>query len=992
MTIKYQIAKVKRIPLLLVFVIFLSSIISLVSPSMGFAATNDFSQTSVSITPEKQSESASYYTILSGCFWHSITNNGSIEDDTSNPGTSKWFSSSENAVYMDGKKSTCSDVATAAVALWGWSNYAAFLTDAGCPHKDFQYTCNSDGATRSNNLRLAVLKQVYPDLYNTAVKNNNKATDEIPLGNAALYIRYANIFTNQCSPVNKGTMTELATIDPIVYGHITDNAYTTGFGTAGGTTYNEATTVYTSLNISDNNMPIPYGFTYQTAIASAGLIGDGTQFNSKYLDKDIPINTYGHIDQGFFSLNKGNIDNKADMMRCSDLAYKLSGTNPNYAAAYAKDYTVNERTAQPSVLSGIDTINPTSGTSTSKCAVNTIGWMVCPVINFLAGIADVAFNFLSDNFLLVNPSLLNTDPNAVVKDSNGDPVKDSNGDSVLIGTGAYTAWQTMRTIANVVLVIAFLIIIFSQLTSYGIDNYGIKKLIPKLIIVAVLINLSFFICQIGVDLANILGVGLKSFLGSVVSIPDTAKLAASATGEGWTGIAGTVLAGGTAAGLGIASAGGITLALVALIGMLLSAVIALLMIFFILVVRQMLIILLVVMAPLAFAAYLLPNTKNLFDKWKKIFTQMLMLFPIIGLIFGGSTLASNILKSAWASSGSTLAQIVAAGVLALPLFLVPSVLKGALNGIGTIGAKINGLGSQWGKGVNDTISNSKLNKHLQTERDRKNALIESGDYKYQGKNPFKRIQNIRSNAHRAFNSSNISGKYGDKIAAGGATLTEKIEQENLQLAESRMNRLGLNQDQTRELAMGGTVTSLSGSKISGKDNMAMRQAAIKNVVASNNIDGINSIWDQTRDFETVGNPNYVGTDEAKSLRKVFGDSLQSTSSKPAYIGAGDIAKMRINDTEHGTMEQTTIKAIQAGSYSADKIAKADKDELAFVAKIAHNHGAFGDKQISDDQHQLLAINAAKAMTDPILSAMVGKNRQQIEDISNFTPPPPYFCF
>ena len=429
-------------------------------------------------------------------------------------------------------------------------------------------------------------------------------------------------------------------------------------------------------------------------------------------------------------------------MKCSDMVKEMN-KNADLYSAWVIAYIKANQTAPPAPQTAK---NNTPGTpTTSSCAVGGIGWIVCPVINFLAGIADTAFNFLADNFLSVNPSLLNTDPKAT----------DSSGNT--IGTGAYTAWQTMRSIANVVLVITFLVIIFSQLTSFGIDNYGIKKLLPKLVLVAVLINVSFFICQIGVDLSNILGVSLKSFLGSVVSIPETANLATSATGEGWTGIAGSALAGGTTAVVGVASAGGITLAFVALVGMLLAAVIALLMIFFILVVRQMLVVLLVVMAPLAFAAYLLPNTKNWFEKWRKLFTQILMLFPIIGVIFGGSTLVSVILKSAFAGSGSVLAQIVAAGVLALPLFLVPTVLKGALNGIGTIGAKISGLGSQWGsavnRGVRNKYTNSDYNKFNQTKKAENKARIAAGNYR--GRGGWINPRNIRSRANAGLNNNRV---------------------------------------------------------------------------------------------------------------------------------------------------------------------------------------------------------------------------------------------
>ena len=61
----------------------------------------------------------------------------------------------------------------------------------------------------------------------------------------------------------------------------------------------------------------------------------------------------------------------------------------------------------------------------------------------------------------------------------------------------------------------FLAIIISQLTGFGISNYGIKKMLPRLIIAAILVNLSIYICQIAVDLSNILGYGLRAGLGGI---------------------------------------------------------------------------------------------------------------------------------------------------------------------------------------------------------------------------------------------------------------------------------------------------------------------------------------------------------------------------------------------------------------------------------------------------------------------------------------------
>ena len=756
-----------KVSLLLALLVIISSVIQLLLPSLSFAlsATEvDFSQSpklSLSsgkgraFTPSEQALSAEYFVTLERCFNWGIRNPGTITpaqgSDIANPAPSIWFNDTKNAkAYINGLPTTCASVATQALALWGWAtDYASFLTTSGCAYNSLdKYICATDGNTRSTNFRKAVLDKVYSGI-DAAIKNKlstNKNIDDsgITLTDSAKYQMFLSTFNNKCSPQiisNPDDPTEKSRTDLNYFYPKSSNT---------------ATIVYTKIKIVDPSTGLfpETAYTYQTdagVIIGSNVISNKTTYskdgfetslsNKSGLIESSSVNIFGHVSTQTNNVDTGN--GLPVIESCTYIKNQINSFAQSYSD-FAKAYTQITGTVDKP-----NTPTPPVVTTTS-CSVGGIGWIVCPVINFLAGIADTAFNFLADNFLSVNTLLLNTDPKAT----------DSSGNA--IGTGAYTAWQMMRSFANVVLVIVFLVIIFSQLSSVGITNYGIKKLLPKLVLIAVLINVSFFICQISVDLSNILGYNLKSLLtnlaGSAVNVPDAAKLAtASATGSGWSGIAGTVLAGGTAAGLGVASTGGITLAFVALVGMLLAAVIALLMIFFILVVRQMLVVLLVVMVPLAFAAYLLPNTKNWFEKWGKLFTQILMLFPIIGVIFGGSTLVSVILKSAFAGSGSVLAQIVAAGVLALPLFLVPTVLKGALNGIGTIGAKISGLGSQWGsavnRGVRNKYTNSDYNKFNQTKKAENKARIAAGNYR--GRGGWINPRNIRSRANAGLNNNRV---------------------------------------------------------------------------------------------------------------------------------------------------------------------------------------------------------------------------------------------
>lgn len=321
---------------------------------------------------------------------------------------------------------------------------------------------------------------------------------------------------------------------------------------------------------------------------------------------------------------------------------------------------------------GVCVMPAASQNGTSSCAVQGIGWIVCPVVNFLAGISDGAFGFLANNFLKTNTAIVDT------------------------SSKTYTAWSTMRSIANIAFVIVFLIIIFSQLSSIGITNYGVKKMLPRLIIAAILVNISYFICQIAVDVSNILGFSLKDLFDNIVKVTIPSNISSASTGLGLAGVAGGILAIAGAAVIGYAL-------LATLIPVLLAAVIALVMILFILIARQALIILLIVVSPLAFVAFLLPNTESLFKKWQKTFTAMLMLFPIIAVVFGASTLASNILSSAFSanfpgdtSASAMFGQLIGSLVLVLPLFVVPGLLKKSLDSVGSIGAKINGIGGKLG--------------------------------------------------------------------------------------------------------------------------------------------------------------------------------------------------------------------------------------------------------------------------------------------------------
>lgn len=311
------------------------------------------------------------------------------------------------------------------------------------------------------------------------------------------------------------------------------------------------------------------------------------------------------------------------------------------------------------------------GEPESSCSgdLGSLGWLICPSMSLGGKLADAGYSSVS-MFLDISPDIFNDNPE--------------------LG-GAKQAWNFFRDIANVVFVLLFLWVIFSQISNVGVSNYGIKKILPKLILGAILINLSFYICQLAVDLSNILGYALKGVLEGASLRAETSD----------TGLGGGFVALLTGA-LGLVGAplfAFLTVSVPMLIWTLLSIAAALL----ILVFRQAAVILLIAISPIAFAAWLLPNTESLFKKWVSAFKGLLVVFPVVSLMYGSGKLAGAVLSN---SSGGIM-QFVAMCAPIVPLIATPFVIKSSLNSLGSLGAKLsnNGLMNFPSNNLKDNVMN-----------------------------------------------------------------------------------------------------------------------------------------------------------------------------------------------------------------------------------------------------------------------------------------------
>lgn len=281
-----------------------------------------------------------------------------------------------------------------------------------------------------------------------------------------------------------------------------------------------------------------------------------------------------------------------------------------------------------------------SGKSADGCksSLGALGWLVCPTTGKISEAIDWLYGRIEE-ILVIRP----------ISTEDGSPI--------------YEIWKYFLGFSNIVFVIFLLIVIYSQLTGFGISNYGVKKALPKLIVMAILVNLSFLICLFAIDVSNILGNSIRGLFKAV----EESAVSTSVMEGGATSYANlySSLAGGTALAVGGAmiafDLGAIWMLIPTVLGAIVSVVTGLITISL----RQAVVVLLVMISPLAIVAYVLPNTEKWFQKWKELLIKMLIFYPMFSLLYGASSLAGfAIIMSAKDGFG----LILGMAVQILPLF------------------------------------------------------------------------------------------------------------------------------------------------------------------------------------------------------------------------------------------------------------------------------------------------------------------------------------
>lgn len=289
-----------------------------------------------------------------------------------------------------------------------------------------------------------------------------------------------------------------------------------------------------------------------------------------------------------------------------------------------------------------------------------LSWMLCPAIADGASTAGGLLGFITQ---------LTTVHTSIIEQF-------SKQDSSI-----YKAWSAFRNIANIGFVIMLLVVVFSQVTNIGISNYNIKKILPKLIITAILVNFSYLILGVLIDLSRIVGDGIGSLIKSVAAdgMDADASARASATISAIAGIV-TTAAGGAGIAAAVVSGPALILPVVMFI---VTSLISIFFGFIMLTIRQAAIIMVIVLAPLMMVLYALPNTSAITKKYISTIKALLMLYPMFIFATSAGALASSIIIG---TSTDPLMMIVGGLLNVLPYFAVPSMTSKSLAGLDAITA------------------------------------------------------------------------------------------------------------------------------------------------------------------------------------------------------------------------------------------------------------------------------------------------------------------
>jgi hypothetical protein len=589
----------------------------------------------------------------------------------------------------------------------------------------------------------------------------------------------------------------------------------------------------------------------------------------------------------------------------------------------------------------------------SSCAIETVGWVICPTMNSIAKIADYGFTYINQNFLRIDYSIASNT------------------------SGTYKAWEIMRNIANALFVVAFMVLVYTQLTGRAAGGYNIKRLLPRLIVAAIAVNISYYICVALIDITNIIGDSILSILQGLASKVGVSVMPLGKSSETLASITSSIMAKAGVAWVLLAPIAAVTVSIAVISA---AALVLLIM-------RKTVIAMLILISPILFVAYLLPNLERFFSQGARLFGQLLLIYPIVALLLGAGQIVSATIDTVGGSgdanyrvsgdgyfsrnggSGSAITDLTAAAAAVLPLLGVwfisknmSSIMTAAgsrlsatvrsrrgedkdarVTGKATVGAAnaknptgLERLGRRQAFSRNRrhaSLSGSSLtgeedggaaaragqaNRNNQAAQNTLDAAEKAGESSIEAaEKRFEELQNAQINAAAADGLS-VDSAIADAMTAGGGAAGDKKDDENHVTAKdlfNNMNRSHESKDKERKLSAGPPPAGSGGGQASAPAQPAAPVASYRapQIAQSGNI--------------------VSGTSASKQPVKIVAVPVQVDAS--ALLGQNQAANRPPDNIAQppisGTEEKAKARA-QQYLFSADQQLAADRDKADILGR------------------------------------------------------------
>jgi len=410
------------------------------------------------------------------------------------------------------------------------------------------------------------------------------------------------------------------------------------------------------------------------------------------------------------------------------------------------------------------------------------------------------------------------------------------------------------------------------------------------------------------------------------------------------------------------------------------------------------------------------------QKWKDEFIQMLMLFPLAAIVFGGSQFAAGVIISQ--NTHDWFNHLIAIIIVTMPLFSLPFLAKNSGKIVGAAGKALTDLANK---------AKSPMTKWTGERADRAKDRANNAAMNGSDNNPYKlaRRTYLRGKAKRDYAAQTQKGefsrsqskfiadevesndKYRKNLAKGsgdGADMRAKaaainiqaeLEVKEVKAASAVIEHMDLSVPQKKALARGEEVKDTNGNIIiSGKDE-SVREAAIMSAVAAGTVGDVEDIIQSSgRDVM-----NADGTVKTKGMTKRQRHALVSSMissgipAKATHLGGqtlGDIEQGNLDwemvdnpadpggDKIRGAarsiedgLDSVTVRAINTGKYSAEKVAGNEVNSLERVEKVLSGNTRVPRPDV--DKSSKIIDQIKKARDDPRIGSTITEGQRTVID-------------